>query len=503
MTPIEALRHQAEVRPNQAAFTAGEEVWTYRRLADVAETLARGLRARGIQAGDRVALHMANVPELAVSYYACFSVGAIAAPLNIRLKAAELRPLLQRLRPALYLGQAALYPLVAGIGPDILGTEARFTVGVAENDRAQPWAGLAGTGANAPALHAPDADAPSVLLSTSGTSGQPKLVAHTPGTLSASAEALAHVGLKGGQVALGVLPMMHMSGLCTFLACVRLGIPVVLQERFDPGAALNAIEKHRCSWIGGLPFMFAELLRCQTERARDITSLRFCMSGGDVCPPDLQQKFSAVFGVPLHTLWGSTEAVGALTYGVQAGPVSRSLPGTEVLLVDDAGRSVLRGDDGELLLRAPSLAAGYWTGPGQVESLLQDGWFHTGDVMRQGEGDDLWFSSRRKEIIVRGGSNISPAEVEQVLMGHPAVRDAAVFGVQDAVLGQRVAALVQLTNAVSDSVLDDIRASAMARLADYKVPERLHVVSAVPRNSLGKVDRTSLAATVSDTIARR
>ena len=268
--PSDTLRRRAQAHPDGTAFVAGGEMWTYRRLATESERLARAFLARGVQAGDRVALHMANLPELVVAYYACFRTGAIAAPLNIRLKAAELRPLLQRLRPALYLGQAALYPQVAAIEPAVLADDARFIVGGTAGDgRAQPWASLLGDGVATPILHTPGRDTPAVLLTTSGTTGQPKFVVHTPATLAATAAAFVHLGLGSEQVALNTVPMVHMSGLATFLAYVRFGVPMVLLERFDPDAVLDAVEAHRCSWLVGLPFMAAELLECQRARARE------------------------------------------------------------------------------------------------------------------------------------------------------------------------------------------------------------------------------------------
>ena len=364
LTPINALHRQAETRPDGTALIASGEVWTYQRMATEAERLAYALLTRGVQQGDRVALHMANLPELAVAYYACFRIGAIAVPLNIRLKAAELRPLLQRLQPALYLGQAELYPQIASIEPEILASDARFIVGgTAEDGRAQLWASLLGDDVEMPILRTPGLDTPAVLLSTSGTTGQSKFVVHTPATLSAIADAFVHLGLDGEQIALNTVPMVHISGIATFLAYVRFGVPMVLLERFDPDAVLDAIEAHRCSWMVGLPFMFAELLTCQHAQARDIGSLRHCLTGGDVCPPELQQEFSDVFGIPLRSFWAATEVVGALTYGLQPGPVSRIAPGAQVRLVDDAGAPVPRGEVGELLVHGPSVSVGYWAGP--------------------------------------------------------------------------------------------------------------------------------------------
>jgi acyl-CoA synthetase (AMP-forming)/AMP-acid ligase II len=500
ITPIGALYRQVESRPKHVAFIAGEEIWTYQRLATEAERAARAFIARGVRPGDRVALHMANLPEMAVAYYACFRIGAIAAPLNNRFKPAELQLVLQRLQPALYIGQAQLYPQVAVIDPEILAPDARFIVGGAvEDGRAQPWANLFEDAADISILRDRHIDSPAVLLTTSGTTGEPKYVIHTPATLSAIADAWVHLGLEKEQVAILSSPFVHSSAFFTFLGCIRLGAPMILLERFDPDAVLDAIEAYRCTWMRGLPFMFAAMLESQRARPRKVDSLRLCTVSGDACPAPLQQEFPHVFGVPLRASWAATETFGSLTYGLRFGPVGRIVPGAQVRLVDDKGAPVPRGEIGELLVRGPNVSVGYWAGPGRIDDATSDGWFATGDLMRQGEGDDLWFVSRRKDLIIRGGSNISPVEVEHVLKAHPAVRDAAVLGVPDAVLGERVVALVQLlAGNAGHTTLDDILATAKLRLADYKVPERLEIVSEIPRNGLGKVDRKSLPAMISN-----
>jgi long-chain acyl-CoA synthetase len=159
---------------------------------------------------------------------------------------------------------------------------------------------------------------------------------------------------------------------------------------------------------------------------------------------------------------------------------------------------VRRGEVGELLLRGPNVTPGYWAGPNRIDDAKRDGWFHTDDLMRQGEGDELWFVGRRKELIIRGGSNIAPAEVEGVLVAHPRVRDAAVIGVPDPVLGQRVAGIVQLKPGTPIAALDGILADLLTQLADYKVPEWLTAADAIPRNPLGKIDRELVAAMITE-----
>jgi acyl-CoA synthetase (AMP-forming)/AMP-acid ligase II len=495
-TPISMLDQWANSRPKHVAFIARNEIWTYQRLATDADRVARGFLARGVQPGDRVALHMANLPEMIIAYYACFRIGAIASPLNNRFRTSELEQVLQRLQPALYIGQAHLYAAVSAIDSTILPPTAHYIVGGAVDDAwAQPWASLLEDTADNSMPCLPDIDSPAVLLTTSGTTGQPKFVVHTPATLSAISNTAVALGLQKDHVVGNFLPMVHAAGLTVLLFCMRMGLQMILFERFDADAVLDGIEAYQCNWLLGLPFMYAALLESQWTQPRKIDSLRCCLVGADVCPQQVQQEFPYAFGVPLRSIWAATE-VGYLTFGLRIGPVARVVPGSDIRLVDGDGEPVTRGEVGELWLRGPTVTPGYWAGPSRIENPTFSGWFPTGDLMRQDEGDDLWFVSRKKDLIIRGGSNISPVEVECVLKKHPAVRDAAVFGMPDAVLGERVAGLVQLTENASPTARDDIIASAKAALADYKVPERLEIVSEIPRNGLGKVNRKLLLATM-------
>jgi acyl-CoA synthetase (AMP-forming)/AMP-acid ligase II len=213
--------HQAQTRPKGAAFVFHDEIWTYERLATEAGRLARELSARGIGPGDRVALHMMNRPEMLVAYYACFKLGAIVAPLRTAFKFAELAPLLQRLKPALYTGEIGLYDNVAPVDASILTPDRRFVVDATFEDHGvQPWETLLQTAANRENLSiAPASYKPAVLISTSGSTGEPKFVVHTPETLAESADLLLkHWGLSDDDVVVMPLPMAHMSGLIIFLA---------------------------------------------------------------------------------------------------------------------------------------------------------------------------------------------------------------------------------------------------------------------------------------------
>jgi long-chain acyl-CoA synthetase len=497
MTPMGALMHQAQTRPKSAAFVFHEDVWTYERLAVAAESLARGLAVRGVGPGDRVALHMMNRPEMIIAYYACFQLGAIAAPLRTAFKSAELGPILQRLKPALYIGEISLYDNVATVDASILAPIKRFVVNGSFKDHGvQPWEALFDVPSNESLLISPASYKPAVLINTSGTTGQPKFVVHTPATLSESVDLIVrHSGFSDDDIMIMPLPMAHMSGLISLLSFIQFGAPFVLLEFFDADTVLDTIERHRCTWCLGFPAQYAALLECQRARPRNLRSLRICLTGADVCPIDLQEQITAMFGAPLYNIWGATEVAGSLTFGLQRGPVARITKGARIRLINEHGADVADGEVGELLIRGANVFDGYWNDPRATQESLRAGWYHTGDLMRRGEGDDLWFVSRKKDIIIRGGTNISPVEVEEALVAsHPAVEEAAVVGVPDAVLGERVFGFLKLANGTKDTVVSEILRNVATRLASYKVPEGLEILDKLPRNALSKVDRNGLQA---------
>jgi acyl-CoA synthetase (AMP-forming)/AMP-acid ligase II len=300
------------------------------------------------------------------------------------------------------------------------------------------------------------------------------------------------------------LPLAHMGGVAWCLAWIHFGTPFVLLESFDAEAVLDAMQRHRCTVYLGFPVHYAALLDFQRAQPRDLSSLRHCLTAADVCPVELQDQVSATFQAPLRNVWAATEVVGSLTYGLKPGPVARIVKGAEIRLVDESGAEVPHGEMGELLVRGPNVFMGYWNDTQATEQALEGGWYHTGDLMRRGEGDELWFVARKKDIIIRAGTNISPMEVEQALVAcHSAVKEAAVVGVPDRVLGQRVFGFVRLADGTENMVLPEILENVSIRLAAYKVPEKIRILKEMPRNALGKVDRNTLltmASTPSRTV---
>jgi acyl-CoA synthetase (AMP-forming)/AMP-acid ligase II len=361
---------------------------------------------------------MLNIPEAALTLLACWRLGAIAVPLNTRYKRQEIEALLRRVQPALYLGQAEFYETVADIDIEVLPPRVRFVLGLTVNqDKAQSWAalmmGATADGASSAVTPADD-DEPAVLLTTSGTTGPSKLVAWTPRVLERLMASGTRRGAGADDVFLIITPMMHAGGAAMFSTCLLTGAVMVLLPRFEADAALDAIAEQHCTTVSMQPFAYAQIIACQQTRPRNISSLRLCRTAGDVCSAETEQAFEATFGLPLVSMWAATEEPSATVPASEPGPLTGLLPDAEVRLMDTHGRAVPSGQTGAMLIRSPGTTPGYWLGPGRFDPL-PEGWFSTGDLMRWEPDEMLRYMGRVKDLIVRGGSNISPIEVEDVL----------------------------------------------------------------------------------------
>jgi acyl-CoA synthetase (AMP-forming)/AMP-acid ligase II len=501
MTPTGALMRQAQTRPKNVAFVFHEELWTYERLAAEAERLARGLAAHGVEPGDRVALHMMNRPEMVVAYYACFKLGAIAAPLRTAFKFAELAPLLQRLKPALYIAERGLCNNVAPVDASILAPHKRFIVSeTVEGHDVQPWEALFDEAADKNLSVSLAQCEPAVLINTSGTTGQPKFVVHTPETLSESVELIIkHQGFSDADVMIMIMPLLmaHRSGLISFLCYIQFGAPFVLLAGFDADTVLDAIERHRCTWCFGFPAQYAALLECQRARPRDLASLRICFTGADVCPIDLQERTPTILGAPLYNMWGATEVMGSLTFGLQHGPVVRTLKGARIRLIDENGADVADGEAGEPLVRGANVFDGYWNDPEATAESLKGGWYHRrSDAARRGRRplvhipQERHHHSRRHQYLAcrnGAGAGRRPSRGRAGRRGgHTGCRD-----------GSTCVWFRQTRRRSKDTVVSEILRNVATRLASYKVPQGLRVVDELPRNALSKVDRNMLQAMAS------
>ncbi|WP_460910815.1 class I adenylate-forming enzyme family protein [Paraburkholderia jirisanensis] len=499
--PAWLLQHAAD-RPDTPAIVQGNRTLSYAALADLAQKLATRLSDLGVEAGDRIVLHLGNCEEAAIGTYASMILGAIAVPLNIHLKANELGRLLRRLTPAVYFGHHAQRRLMSEMTAGLVPLDRRFFVDDSphtsrdaerNSDAADTWQALIASARELRSFPPADPDAPMALVCTSGSTGDPKLVAHTPRTVTHMVEAMQARGFGRESRPLAPTPLFHMPGFTYLCHSISSGACIVLPTcvDFDGAAFLDAIEQHRCTSIVVTPYGAMEMIRAQALLRRSVASLCTCVVAGDASSFELRQRFEQTFGIPLISRLGMTEAPACIVQGSSLHTM-RARPGT-ARIVDSHRDDVPAGMPGELCLKLGTLFAGYWVSPGVVDPARDaDGWYHTGDLVREDEHGDLVYLGRIKEIIVRDGENIAPAEIEQTLLMHPAAIDAAAIGVPDDVLGERIVAFVKLAEHARDTQPGEIIAWLATQLADHKLPEAVLFVDRIPRTVFGKSNRRAL-----------
>jgi acyl transferase domain-containing protein/acyl-CoA synthetase (AMP-forming)/AMP-acid ligase II/NADP-dependent 3-hydroxy acid dehydrogenase YdfG/acyl carrier protein len=502
----ELLRAHAERLGDKVAFRDGRRSVTYRDLERRTGRLAGHLASLGLRRGDRVAIYLDNRVEVVESYLAIVRAGAVGVPLNPHTTDAELAHLLddsgarlvftgpeqlERVRRCLPGREHLTIVLVAGgDGPG------RATAGTAS------FAELADTDPAVPARDDLGLDEVAWMLFTSGTTGRPKgvLCTQRSGLWSVAACYAPVLGLSGDDHLLWPLPLFHSFAHVT---CV-LGVTAVgASARIMPGFAaedvLDALRDEPCTLLAGVPAMYHHLVRAAGGRGTPHHALRACVCAGAVSSASLQQSFEAAFGVPLVDLYGSTETTGPIAMSWPTGtrvPGSCGLPvpGLTLRLVDPAsGRDVGTGADGEVLVAGPNVMVGYHNDPDATAEALRDGWYHTGDLARRDESGHLTITGRLRDLIIRAGENIHPAEIEDALLQVAGVADAAVAGRPHPVLGEIPVAYL-VASAQGELEPEAIFAACAGRLSRFKIPEELYEVSAIPRTGSGKVIRPALAA---------
>jgi fatty-acyl-CoA synthase len=493
-------------------------VLTFAQLDARSLEAARAFAAAGVRRGDRVTIWSENLPEWIVAQLALARLGAILVTANTALRAPEIEYLLRQSQSCgvVYSAGTAANPYPASLAqvrarlPDL-----RFEVFFGERAAAPPapvscWSDFLARGAavaGAPLLAAEGTLAPDDVINmqyTSGTTGFPKGVMLTHRNLVNNAWG---IGVKldyrpGERLAL-TLPLFHCFGCVVgTLGAYVSAVTICGIDRFDPAEALDLISAQRCQILYGVPTHFRLMVEEQERRARDLTSLRAGIMGGAPCPEELVRRLVRELHLPqMVAAYGLTECSPGVTINDpddsterRATTVGRPMPETELRVVDPATlREVARGERGELWVRGHCVMKGYWNQPeATAQVLMEGGWLRTGDLAIHGADDYLRIVGRLKEMVIRGGENVYPAEVEEALRGHPALRDAAVFGVPDPVFGEEVRAAV-LVRAGSSADEAELRGWLRTRVAGVKIPTRIFVVDAFPMTASGKVQKFRLA----------
>jgi long-chain acyl-CoA synthetase len=475
-------------------FTAAE-------LHARASRLSAGLTGTGVAPGDRVVVCMTNCPEVLLCYAAAWRAGAVPVPVISAVTPSELRHVLVDAGAVLAVASQESLPLVAAACD---GLPVRVVLAGAELG---PGADLLLTeleaGQEGPVVDRGDDDL-AALLYTGGTTGRAKGVMLSHSGLSRISQARAQVFSSSGATDLLLpLPLSHVYGLLNAVTRMHLPAPgfVTLQRRFDATGWLDLAQRLRPQSGALVPSMLQLLLREDLEAA-DLSALRYVTTGGAPLSVAVREEFERRVGdVRVCDGYGCTEVTSTATMNPYSAPRSASvglpLPTVELKIVDEHGAALPMGQDGEVCVRSPGVMVGYWSGGGPdaeaTDAVVVDGWMHTGDIGHLDGDGYLYVVDRRKDLIIRGGFNVYPRDVEDVLLQHPAVAAAAVVGRPDTVYGEEVVAFVALR---SDATPDELLAFSAEHLARHKRPRELHVLPSVPLTSVGKVDRKALRARV-------
>ncbi|ALG86877.1 AMP-dependent synthetase [Gordonia phthalatica] len=502
------LAERAATTPDAPFIHFGDDTITFADMQARASRAADGLRGAGIGHGDRIAIAAANSPDWLVAYFAAARIGAILVTLNVIYREHEFTYMLGQSGATLLLcdesaGGFDFRPFLADLAPQIPSVERTVFFGASDDDG---WAALtaSGTASDAPGDPAVSPDDPAVILYTSGTTGDPKGATLTHASLLASAAMQAERFEQGpDDVLLGALPFNHVGGLtCAVGSSLVAGGSVALLPRFHPDLVVDAATRGLTIFCG-VPTMLRMLLASEAFAACDLSSVRLCVVGGSNLEPSLAEQVTERFGGPrLANLYGLSETSGASvispasdSLAIVATTIGTPLDGVEARIVGDDGADLPRGEAGELQLRGACVAAGYWDKPAETAATFSDdGWLATGDIATMTDDGHLAVVARKKEMYVRGGYNVYPAEVENVLASDPAVAMCAVIGVPHATYGETGYAFVVPTPGTTVDV-DRLMASCRTSLAEYKVPDAVEVVASLPMTPAGKIRKVLLEPT--------
>jgi long-chain acyl-CoA synthetase len=481
----------AAAHGDRTALKMDDTVLTYAQFRDAAAGVAAGLRERGVEPGDRVGLVLPNVVSFPVVFYGALMAGAAVVPMNPLLKAREVE---------YYLRDSGARLVVALDAFADAATEAAATVGIeaVTVGPVDPGAALGAPTPDAVVTERADGD-DAVILYTSGTTGQPKGAELTHANLRGNARTTQETLLEGSpdDVIMGCLPLFHVFGLtCSLNAGVLAGACLTLLPRFDGARALEIVERDRVTVFQGVPTMFAAMLHQPDASRYDVSSLRLCVSGGSAMPVEVMRGFEEAFGCIVLEGYGLSETSPVASFNHphaerKPGTIGTPIRGVEMRLVDDEGGDVPEGEVGEIAIRGENVMRGYWQRPEETAKAIPDGWFRTGDLARRDADGYYSIVDRKKEMIIRGGYNVYPREIEEALYEHPAVAEVACVGVPHPDLGEEVAAAVALKPGASAEV-DELKAWVKERVAAYKYPRRLWLVDDLPKGPTGKILRRAV-----------
>jgi len=487
------LRASAERSPEAPAVRLGDAELSYAELDDRSARLATLLREKGLEPGDRVGVMLPNVPEFPVAYYGVLRAGAVVVPMNVLLKRREIAFYLEDSGAKLLLawhgfaGEAR--EGVAGADAELVEVEpAAFAAVLAD---LEPTPGIADTAE----------DDTAVILYTSGTTGKPKGAELTHANLARNAEISSRTTCEvaEGDVVLGALPLFHSFGQTVGMnASLRVGACLTMVPKFDPAEALETMQRDGVTHFYGVPTMFGALLHHPERESFDTSSLRNCITGGASMPVEVLRGFEQAFGAVVLEGYGLSETSPVSSSNHpdmerKAGSIGTPIEGVEMQVVDEDDNPVEQGEVGEIVIRGHNIMKGYWQRPDATEEAMRGGWFHSGDMARTDEDGYFYIVDRKKDLIIRGGYNVYPREVEEVLYEHPKIREAAVLGVPHDEWGEEIGAAVVLHDG-EELTAEEVSAYVKERIAAYKYPRVVWFLDDLPKGPTGKILKREIEA---------
>jgi long-chain acyl-CoA synthetase len=483
------LAHSASDRPDAPVIRLDDQVLRYAQVDRAARGIATALRDRGIEPGDHVALMIPNLPEFTLAYFGVLYAGCTVVPLNVLLSAPEVAYHLQDSESKLLIA----HPLFGD--PAREGArKAGVPLALADSDLHEM---AAADPAGSPYRTAEDDTA--VILYTSGTTGKPKgaELTHSNLLLNCSLVVPRLLPLGPDDVALATLPLFHSFGqTCIQNAMISVGGSFTLLPRFTPGDALEIMQRDRVTLFAGVPTMYFAILNHEGGEAYDLSSLEYCMAGGAATPVEVMRAFEEKYPVKILEGFGLSETSPVASFNTldrprKPGSIGYPVWGVEMCILDDADSPVPDGERGEICIRGHNIMKGYFRRPDATKDAIRGGWFHSGDIGIRDADGSYRIVDRKKDMIIRGGFNVYPREVEEVLYAHPAIVEAAVIGVPHESHGEEVKAVVALAPGQSLEA-DALIAYTKQHLAAYKYPRLVEFVSELPKGPTGKILKREL-----------
>jgi long-chain acyl-CoA synthetase len=465
---------------------------SYSMLDEGSARVAGLLGTKGLAQGDRVGLMMPNVPYFPLIYFGILRAGCVVIPMNVLLKGREAQFYLEDPGAKLLFAWHD-FADAARQGADAAGAEC-ILVKPREFEELlkgqEPVSEMADR----------DAEDTAVILYTSGTTGKPKGAELTHANLHKNCTIARDLfDVSEEDVCLGALPLFHSFGqTCAMNATAATGGCLTMLPRFDPEKALEIIERDKVSTFLGVPTMYNAMLHCDRREEFDTSCLRMCGSGGSAMPEELMRNFEQAFDCMILEGYGLSETSPVASFNHpdrerKPGSIGTPIEGVEMKLVDDDGREVPPGEVGEIVIKGHNVMKGYWNRPEATEETIKDGWFHTGDMGKVDEDGYFFIVDRKKELIIRGGYNVYPREIEEVLYEHPAVQEAAVIGIEDEKMGEEVGAAVVLKQG-QEVEADELKEFVKEQVANYKYPRKIWFADELPKGPTGKILKREIEA---------